>query len=427
MRTQDLMRAIGLLDEELVVEAEQPERLRAIRWRRWAALAACAALLLALPWLRVLPWLSGSGGTAQDSLQAEAGQMDAAAAEQAQLEPFAAKFASGGFGFEGLFAYDPQELGSAGPWQEGEETPAALPVYRNENELLADGAACFGLDAEQMEQQLRALAAALGYEVETVEISPSAEEAAAYRQKLEQQGRDPDTDPNYEINTRPYSARAAAEGAELELLTTGEFTVRLTEPLVLPQEYRLTQQSTLADAERTSLYLAGLYAEQLGIADPQPQARVDYSYEGEKKLTLAVRSGGALERQLLEFGFGGLQFYLDETGGACRMLRLWGTQAAGESMGDYPLISAEEAAALLEEGRCYTSVSEPFPGIEYLARTELVYREGTQAVAPYYRFWVELPSLEKENGLRTFGAYYVPAVRAEYLIDPPLSQWAMGE
>lgn len=426
MRAENLMRAIGLLEEDLVLEAQRPERLRVIRRRRWVALAACAALLMALPWLRMAPWLSGGAGSAQDSLQAEAGENREDAAEQT-LEPFFADVAAGGFGFEGVLAYDAQELGSTGPWQEGQTTPQTLPVYRNQNDLLAEGAVQFGLDAQQMEQQLRALTAALGYEVDAVRISPDAQQIAAYRQRLEQQGRDPDTDPNYEVNTRPYSASAEAEGAEFEILTTGEFTVRLTEPLKLPQEYRMTQQSTLADAERTSLYLAGLYAEQLGTVNPQPQAQVTYSDSGEKKLTLAVRSGGTLERQLLEFGFGGLQFYLDETGNACTMFRLWGTQAVGEKMGDYPLISAEEAAALLAEGSCYTSVTEPFPGVEYLARTELVYREGTQAVAPYYRFWVELPALAQENGLRTFGAYYVPAVKAEYLIDPPLSQWKMGE
>ena len=427
MSARDLMRAMGLLEEELVVEAERPERLRAIRWRRWAALAACAALLLALPWLRGLP--AGAGGTVQDSLQAEAGtgQNDAAAAEAEQLTPFAAGFASGGFGFEGLLAYDPQEIGGSCPWQQGDPVPDTLPVYQNQNDLLADGAVRFGLDAVEMEQQLRALAAALGYEVGAVEISPSAEEVAAYRQRLEQQGRDPDTDPNYEINARPYSARAAAEGAEFELLTTGEFTMRLEQPLALPQGEQLTQQSTRADAERVALSLAEVYAGALGLEEVQPQVRMEYSSDGQKLLTLAVRSGGALERQLLEFGLGGLQFYLDETGSACTMVRLWGTQAAGETLGDYPLISAEAAASLLAEGRCFTSVTEPFPGMEYLAQVELVYRESVQAVAPYYRFWVELPTLQQENGLRTFGAYYVPAVEEEYLTDPPLAQWQMGE
>ena len=69
------MRAIGLLEEDLVLEAQRPERLRVIRRRRWVALAACAALLMALPWLRMAPWLSGGAGSAQDSLQAEAGEI----------------------------------------------------------------------------------------------------------------------------------------------------------------------------------------------------------------------------------------------------------------------------------------------------------------------------------------------------------------
>ena len=40
------------------------------------------------------------------------------------------------------------------------------------------------------------------------------------------------------------------------------------------------------------------------------------------------------------------------------------------------------------------------PGIIILiGQVELVYREGSETVVPYYRFWVELPDLETENGL----------------------------
>ena len=34
---------------------------------------------------------------------------------------------------------------------------------------------------------------------------------------------------------------------------------------------------------------------------------------------------------------------------------------------------------------------------------------------PYYRFYVELPDMKMDNGLKNFGAFYVPAVKAEYI------------
>ena len=39
---------------------------------------------------------------------------------------------------------------------------------------------------------------------------------------------------------------------------------------------------------------------------------------------------------------------------------------------------------------------------------------------PYYRFYVELPEQEQEDGLKDYGAYYVPAVLAEYLTNKPV-------
>lgn len=39
---------------------------------------------------------------------------------------------------------------------------------------------------------------------------------------------------------------------------------------------------------------------------------------------------------------------------------------------------------------------------------------------PYYRFLVELPQEARENGLKSYGAYYVLAVEEEYLTGLPV-------
>ena len=56
------------------------------------------------------------------------------------------------------------------------------------------------------------------------------------------------------------------------------------------------------------------------------------------------------------------------------------------------------------------------------AKVELVYRTGEREgyFLPYYRFYLELPSMEEEDGLKTYGAFYVPAVRPEYLEGVPV-------
>jgi hypothetical protein len=39
---------------------------------------------------------------------------------------------------------------------------------------------------------------------------------------------------------------------------------------------------------------------------------------------------------------------------------------------------------------------------------------------PYYKFLIELPPMQREDGLKDFGAYYVPAIMAKYIENMPL-------
>ena len=68
-----------------------------------------------------------------------------------------------------------------------------------------------------------------------------------------------------------------------------------------------------------------------------------------------------------------------------------------------------------------TTVPYEIPGSEYVKKVELIYRtdEHEQYFMPYYRFYVELPEEEMENGRKTYGAYYVPAVDRSYISNMP--------
>ncbi|MEG0835053.1 MAG: hypothetical protein RR413_06375, partial [Christensenellaceae bacterium] len=91
-------------------------------------------------------------------------------------------------------------------------------------------------------------------------------------------------------------------------------------------------------------------------------------------------------------------------------------------VGNYPIISTEQALELLENKNYITSVPEEFPGIAYVRKVELVYRNGNRekTYMPYYRIYVEMPSMKLDNGLNTYGAYYVPAVEGKYIENMPI-------
>ena len=73
-------------------------------------------------------------------------------------------------------------------------------------------------------------------------------------------------------------------------------------------------------------------------------------------------------------------------------------------------------------GNYITTVPYEMPGGEYICKVELVYRVShrDEYFMPYYRFYVEMPEGELENGLKDYGAYYVPAVDRAYLTGMPV-------
>ncbi len=425
MRGEKLLRAIGLVEDDLILEADAPpapKKKKTVPWR-WLSLAACAVLAcMATLLLRTGGYSSAAPEAGAEALDENAlqGQRPGPGAGGAEAGP--APFAlgesgSGGFGFEGLLEFAPSELEQGCPWRPGDQVDS-LPVYKNGSSLYLSGVAQFTLDAPQMEARLRELAAKLGYTVKEIEVYPSENQVEKMKQKLG----DAD-DLTIELNTRPSRVTAECDGAVLRMDTGGDLTVEFSEPVSLPAGYRFSADATAEEAQQAVRYLWSIYGEPLGLAQPAPRLFLDYTYEGKPHREFAVFDGsGDLADRLLQFSLGGLTFWDDEQG-RLYGFRLSGTDVVGEKLGDYPVLSYEEAKELLAQGNCFTSVMEEFPGVERLAYTELVYRVSSGVVAPYYRFLVELPTLEMENGLKTYGAYYVPAVESAYITDLPAAQW----
>lgn len=76
---------------------------------------------------------------------------------------------------------------------------------------------------------------------------------------------------------------------------------------------------------------------------------------------------------------------------------------------------------MLLNGNYITTVPCEISEATLIKKVELVYRTGKyeKCYMPYYRFYVELPEKEQENGLKTYGAYYVPAVESSYISNMP--------
>ncbi len=317
-----------------------------------------------------------------------------------------------GMGYEGYLAYDVSELISGSPWQETDNLQT-LPVYRNPVICDQAGAPVDGIDLDAMEARALEVAGRLGVDAEIQDNAPTEEEIAAVQEKL---GEIP------EGYFDPVEVNALGDGVEITVGANLTAEILFDPALALPEGYNFNYHAPYEDMKAVSDYLLGQYGALLAMDDPQIEPTGGgYTYSGEQmyEITACDRTGGETQR-LLSYSFNRASFSCDEEG------RLWIIRLEGmdlsQKVGDYPVITPEAAKKLLVGGKYITNVPHELPGAEYVKGVELLYLTGRQEqyFMPYYRFLVELPQAARENGLHTYGAYYVPAVEEAYLTGLPV-------
>lgn len=435
-----MFRAIGEVDEAMlqdaVAAAAQPVKRRPpVRFGAGLATAACAALLAAAVLGTAVPRGGlASGGTqqAKNSLQSSgapaaqeesAGAGAGAAPESGALPGFSLEEAGGaGLGMEAVMVQSESGLlPTAWPVNSG-ETPASLPVYENARPADATGARAY--TQEELSAIAQQTAAALGFEVERVELSPTEAQRQATMERFEAAGLLPSEEDAPEVaaekqaqldyNLAPDSAAAVCtNGAVVTASRTGTVRVELAEGFDAAP-YTQDAQAYAAAVQR----LADEYGAAFGMQAPQAAVQADYTVEGNVHLTNFVWDAAASPAQQLLFAScGRLSFSAGESGAI-----LYEQPQPGRALGEYALISESEAQALLLQGQCLTGAPYAVESEADIAAVELCYREGSEVYAPWYRFWVKLPEEEQQNcaeGCTAYGAYYVPAVRGEYIAGAP--------
>lgn len=400
MKAEHISDALNQLPDDMLDEAsavrnggKRPRRA----WAKWLAAAACLALAVWVGnrWLHTVPSL-----------------VEPYAVDLPKLPLSEGITHPSGMGFEGYLAYDVSELVSGSPWRETDRYQT-LPVYRNPVEYDGAGAPIGGVDLDAMKARALEVAERLGAAVELEDNAPSEEEIAAVWEKL---GEIP------EGYFDPTEVTARGDGVEITVeadLTAGIFF----EPaLELPEEYNFGYYAPYEDMKEVSDYLLGRYRGLLAMENPQAVvAGGDRNIYGEQTYQIEFYdAGGDKTQRLLNYSFSRAHFSCDEEG-KLWIIRLDGTNLS-QKVGDYPVITPEQAKDLLLEGRYITNVPYELPGKEYVKAVELLYRSGRREeyFMPYYRFLVEVPEAARENGLKSYGAYYVPAVEEECLTGLPV-------
>ena len=321
-------------------------------------------------------------------------------------------------GYEGIRVHDISELVNTNPWDEALGI-SSLPVYENvlsydENYIVQGG------DFHKMREFLLEIAGSLGLEEESLTITddvPDEETKQIITEKLEMGG---DTVPEGYFN--PTKLTGEAEGLKIEVNQAMTATVSFEPAVSLPEEYHFTHYAAYGELAETAEYLEKEYADFIGMEHPAANI-----YGGSYNIYLQQsywiefydRAEDMVQR-IINYNFNRTAFYCDDHG-RLYLARNFRPDLS-RMVGEYPIITAEEAKELLRKGNYITTVPYEMPGEEFIGKVELVYRVGEREkyYMPYYRFYVELPEAAMDDGLKAYGAYYVPAVESAYLSDMPV-------
>ncbi len=416
MKSQRLLYILGLLEDDLLAEAEdsmpayRPGRSTGLKW-----LSAAACLLVAVGiafWYR---------GVAPAPVPPPPVSESSSPGGVSPLPMLTVDTEWGGaMGFEGYMANDISDLVNANPWKEGAEL-ATLPVFRNVN-AYHKGGDVQEPNLEVMEQTLLEAARSLGMDTERLEVTNDLPDEKRLKQITEKYAAVGEEVPPEVLKI----GRLFLQDDRYKLEVNAECTVKLefVPTLQLPQGHFFGFYSSYDELLPIAGYLQKEYQSFINLNKPVLNlSGGDYSLTDPPQQGYSVRffeGEGSLADQIVSYNLQGVSFSGDDDG------RLWLARRyhtdLSQKLGDYPIITAEKARQLLAEGHYITTVPEDFPGAQYIRKTELIYRTGAvKAFMPYYRIYVEMPTMVvRGHELKTYGAYYVPAVEERYLTNMPL-------
>ena len=414
MRKENISDALNLLNDTFIDETdslrsccEMPQKNAILhkiysvagKYWKWIAAAACLSLVV----------LTGNWLLSQKT-------SDTRQTEKLPMLSITEN-TSDGMGFEGYMAYDISELINNNPWSETSQL-SVLPVYQNS--LSYDGDFnVSGADFGKMREFLIDIAGRLGIDANSLTImddEPDEEEKQIVTEKMEG-----DVPEGY---FAPTQLIAQTSDIEITVDRTMQAVVSFEPAISLPKKYNFSYAASYEQIVAVAEYLKEKYKALIQMKHPQMNicggdySKYDTKLQQEYQIEFYDKGENDIDA-IINYNFNQIAFHCDDNGKL--YLASICQPDLSQKMGDYPIINTKKAKELLLKGNYITTVPYKIPGENFIAKTELVYRTGAREeyFMPYYCFYVELPE-EERDGLKTYGAYYVPAVEKEYLTNMPL-------
>ena len=332
----------------------------------------------------------------------------------------------GGGGGEDYTLVDAEYLKSDGPWTE-DAALKTLPVYQNvyvfsedipESARMTEGLIGKRATQEEMEAAARAAAQALDAEVESIELFPTEELIQRFQT---QKGEVPK-----EYQHVNSVTLICGGGISVEADTELNIHVTFEPELTLPEEYALKPDASYEQQVKRGEYLIERYGKLLHMEKPVLKIGRKRSFE-EMSFCSVYEGAGDLAQQLVNYSMNTAAFtFFSE--GELAGIRLY-RRDLSEKVGDYPIITADQAQEKLAAGGYVKGAAALFPGEEHIVYRELVYPTDQVLWMPYYRFYAEIgfdqlcypPEIyggkisRDGKPLKAYAAFYVPAIEDRYL------------
>lgn len=321
-------------------------------------------------------------------------------------------FNAEGGGFEALMAYDIEEIINANPWNKNISI-STLPVFKNNLDYNKVGIPT-NINIKAMRTRLDETIDLLNInpkQIEIIDDYPAEEEMEEITKKIQSTGGELG---DVFTNINPLYAKSKNYEISVFKDLSIEINFKLNDKDL--KKYYIDYNSSYEDVKETSKYVGKKYKKILGMKEPVINVYDgDYTFNGDQRYKSSFYEGkGTLEEQIINYNLNSTDFYFDEEDKSINF-RINKPDLSLE-LGKYPIITSKEAEKLLINSKYITNVPEKFPGKEFIKKVELVYRgDYEENYMPYYLFYVELEEFKQANTLNTYGFYYVPAVKGEYI------------
>ncbi len=314
-----------------------------------------------------------------------------------------------GMGFEGYHSLEEAE--NDNPWRESMDLKT-LPVYRTD---------VFDPDYDIMLSKLENIAKAFGEDFSAMRIDDSfvtEEDKAQITEQFKGHGASDEEIQRYIRNVITHASTITASNDNIYINIGPDYTTTVLFEgggIKIPDEY-LESSPEKDKLERMAEYIFENYGNVINIKDPVRGSHGDHRSDG----YINFYAGGSNDEELIygyNFQYVGMGFNMDEN--KLDVLHINTKENGLEKLGDYPLISVKDAEKLLLNGNYLSSRVDYEPtSDDPIGKVELMYLSGRgyEFAMPFYRFLVGVSDGSEEL---VYTAYYVPAIRGEYLTEMP--------